>query len=372
MTNGRFSAVVRWQKEVQAFLQRHWVPPAPANGARWPDRWRRGVLDAGWSVPEWSPAAGGAGWADWQLVVWWRLLAQAGVPPADRVALDLVGPLAQRCGQSTVLRSIVDLSVRWGEALTEPGADRDSAAWQCVAQPVSGGYRLQGRKWGVGQALAADRLLLAARLGSGAGFVLLTVDARGPGIQRHPAGPDLVTVTFEDAFVADDGRLGDPDQALELLTAVRDDPRLRQLRALRAAAETLGACDDALGALGPAASEHPADDDGGPDVALLSAGVEALAWRCCGAAEAPTALPRVLTERTRALRLALAEARLARSGAYAHVVQDPDRAHNEGLLGPPGAWTALDDYHRAVAVGPGWLAGEEAATDAMPTGGVSL
>ncbi|HLT77378.1 MAG TPA: acyl-CoA dehydrogenase family protein [Ferrovibrio sp.] len=100
-------------------------------------------------------------------------------------------------------------------ALLEPGNSLSAKGVQLRAEPGTDGYTLNGEKYFVGYAEAADRLLVLARSGTGrgeAGINILLVDPKAAGVtltrtQSHALDPRY-TVTFNNVRVSQSERIG--------------------------------------------------------------------------------------------------------------------------------------------------------------------
>ena len=69
-------------------------------------------------------------------------------------------------------------------AVTEPGAGSDPSLIQTTAEPVEGGYRLNGEKWFVTVGDVADFLIVLALVLPERSPTLFLVDKDTPGVQR--------------------------------------------------------------------------------------------------------------------------------------------------------------------------------------------
>ena len=116
-------------------------------------------------------------------------------------------------------------------ALTEPGAGSDFAAVQTTAVQVSGGWRLDGAKAWIINAIDASLVVVYAQTapGSGAaGIAAFVVDAHSPGFHRTGSGPmgpvpTLGTGAFslQDYRCRDDDLLSPPGRAFkDILVAI--------------------------------------------------------------------------------------------------------------------------------------------------------
>lgn len=112
-------------------------------------------------------------------------------------------------------------------ALTEPGAGSDAKAIRTTATRVSGGYRINGQKTFITNGFHADRVLVVAKTDPAAGakgISLFWVDASTEGFSRGrlldkvgQKAQDTAELFFEDMFVADADRLGEPNSGFGYL-----------------------------------------------------------------------------------------------------------------------------------------------------------
>ena len=116
-------------------------------------------------------------------------------------------------------------------ALTEPGAGSDFAAIQTTAVPVPGGWRLDGSKAWIINAIDAGLVVVYAQTvpGSGAaGIAAFVVEAQGPGFHRTastPMGPvptlGTGAFTLQDYLCRNADMLSPPGQAFkDILVAI--------------------------------------------------------------------------------------------------------------------------------------------------------
>jgi len=146
------------------------------------------------------------------LSVLWHLNAWSGAK-----AISTKGTAAQK---EEYLPKLAAGEMLFAFAMTEPGGGTDALrAMRTRAEPVDGGFRVNGTKIWSTLAHVADRLLLLARTEQGEkpsqGLTMLIVDARSPGITATPI-PKLglrslgsCEVVFEDVFVPAENVVGE-------------------------------------------------------------------------------------------------------------------------------------------------------------------
>lgn len=199
--------------------------------------WKQ-IVELGWpglAVPE---DCGGSGLGMVELAL---LLEQTGrsLLPGPLLGTAVVGagavglagsPSQQRC----LLPAIADGSLRIALAHLEPGADWSAGAVSSSAERVSEGYRLQGRKAFVADALAATHLLVTALLPppSSGNVGLFLVEMRAPGLAVRPvswldATRPVAEAALEGVTVAGDALLtGSREGGAALLERVLDRARV--------------------------------------------------------------------------------------------------------------------------------------------------
>jgi alkylation response protein AidB-like acyl-CoA dehydrogenase len=123
--------------------------------------------------------------------------------------------MAQPTLRSTYLPRLVRGEFIASFATSEPGASTDLSpkSVQTIAEPVSGGWLLNGRKRWITNAPAADLIVILCRCGNG--LSLLLADMHHPGVTVLP--PDIkmgnnaqltADVILKDVFVAEDHVIG--------------------------------------------------------------------------------------------------------------------------------------------------------------------
>lgn len=106
-------------------------------------------------------------------------------------------------------------------ALSEPGSGSDVTAALCKAQPVGGGYLINGQKTWVSNAHLADHVLVLARTSDEtsprSGLSMLQVATDNPGVRIHGipslADRELNDIYFTDCFVPHSAVVGSEGQA---------------------------------------------------------------------------------------------------------------------------------------------------------------
>ncbi|MEX2195923.1 MAG: acyl-CoA dehydrogenase family protein [Thermoleophilaceae bacterium] len=112
-------------------------------------------------------------------------------------------------------------------AMSEPEAGSDVASLTCRAEPVDGGYLVNGQKTWCTNAHIADHILLVCRTSSeGAkheGLSMLSIPTGVAGLDRRPiptmGGRDVNDLFFTDCFIGEDRLIGTDGRGWAQLTA---------------------------------------------------------------------------------------------------------------------------------------------------------
>jgi isovaleryl-CoA dehydrogenase len=109
-------------------------------------------------------------------------------------------------------------------AMSEPGSGSDVASLRCRAEPVDGGYRINGQKTWISNAHLSDHIMLVARTADTGhkhqGITMLSVPTSTPGIEIRPIatmGLEVNDVFFTDCVVGADRLVGVEGQGWQQL-----------------------------------------------------------------------------------------------------------------------------------------------------------
>ncbi|MFY9336527.1 MAG: acyl-CoA dehydrogenase family protein [Mycobacterium sp.] len=109
-------------------------------------------------------------------------------------------------------------------AMSEPGSGSDVASLRCRAEPVDGGYRINGQKTWISNAHISDHIMLVARTADTGqkhhGITMLSVPTSTPGIEIRPIatmGLEVNDVFFTDCVVGADRLVGVEGQGWQQL-----------------------------------------------------------------------------------------------------------------------------------------------------------
>ena len=109
-------------------------------------------------------------------------------------------------------------------AMSEPGSGSDVASLRCKADPVDGGYRINGQKTWISNAHISDHIMLVARTADTGqkhqGITMMSVPTTTPGIEIRPIatmGLEVNDVFFTDCVVGRDRLVGVEGQGWQQL-----------------------------------------------------------------------------------------------------------------------------------------------------------
>lgn len=199
--------------------------------------WRK-MAELGWMGLIFPEAYGGAGLTYVDLVV---VLEEMGrvVMPGPFFATVVLGGLTILEGGSdaqkeALLPPIAEGRLKATVALLEPSARWDAPGVQCEARRDGAGYRLNGTKLFVNDALVADKIICAARLpaaegsnDAAAGVTLFLVEAGAPGVSVTPLKTmdqtrKLAEVVLTDVHVGAEAVVGPPGDGWPIIERVMD------------------------------------------------------------------------------------------------------------------------------------------------------
>jgi alkylation response protein AidB-like acyl-CoA dehydrogenase len=188
--------------------------------------WQAKLASGRWVGVGWPQEYGGRGAGPVEHYIVTEELARGRAPElVGRIGVNLVGPtlLAHGTGDQKErwLPKILDATEIWCQLFSEPGAGSDLTSLQTRAQPVDGGYLLNGQKVWTSYAQFADWGWCLARTNPDApkskGISALVVDMHAPGVEVRPLRQltdetEFNEVFFSDVFVPDDLLVGPRDE----------------------------------------------------------------------------------------------------------------------------------------------------------------
>jgi alkylation response protein AidB-like acyl-CoA dehydrogenase len=185
----------------------------------WDPGFSRDLGAQGWLGMALPAEYGGGRTAVERLVVVEELLAR-GAPVgfhwvADRQSGPSIAVHGTDAQKATYLPRIAAGEISFAIGMSEPDSGSDLASLRAKATPVDGGWKLDGAKIWTSAADKADYILGLFRTSEDkrGGLTQFVVDRRTDGITTQPiefidGEHDFCLVTFDGAFVPDDGRLG--------------------------------------------------------------------------------------------------------------------------------------------------------------------
>jgi alkylation response protein AidB-like acyl-CoA dehydrogenase len=230
--------------------------------------WQRRLAEGRWVGVAWPVEYGGRGLGPLEHFIVQEELARARAPElVGRIGINLAGPTILRWGtpeqKARWLPGILRADVIFCQLFSEPGAGSDLAGVQTRAEPVAGGFRLNGQKVWTSYAQFADFGVCLARTDPDApkhkGISYLVVDMRVPGVEVRPlvqitGEAEFNEVFFTDVFVPAENLIGPLNEGWRVANSTLSHERgvnprqlvihLQLLEELLALAARTGAFDD--------------------------------------------------------------------------------------------------------------------------------
>ena len=188
-------------------------------------RFQRLLYLQGWAAPSWPVEHGGCGWSATRRYLFEDELAAADTPRIIPFGFKMLGPVLMTFGsaeqQQRFLPRILSSEDWWCQGYSEPDAGSDLASLRTRAEPVDGGYRVNGTKMWTTYAHYADWMFALVRTASTGkkqeGISFLLIDMHSPGVSVRPIitidGLHVVNQVFlEDVFVPADCLVGGEGQ----------------------------------------------------------------------------------------------------------------------------------------------------------------
>lgn len=327
---------------VDTFIERYWPSAARIVSHADVQVWRAALVNAGWSVPQWPEHQGGTDWNPTQHYIWRRACSTYGVPDADEVGTNLVGPLLMAQGsavqQELFLPEIAALKSWWCFGFMEPHAGAEVAAMTTTVFEKDGELRLNGCKNFVFDALRADFMCCLARRDDGFAFFLIDMRADGMLVKSTPTldGQDtMAQVTFNDVMLMPASQIGLVRPGSEFERYQFSGVFSTLARSAQARAQ-LNILDRVISDFDPSDDIHRKRNDLAVDLSVL----EALELRYLDALQRGVQVPFsliVLRLKSRKILLQLGALQVESFGYYALPFADDALLHNEGPIGPVAA-----------------------------------
>lgn len=157
--------------------------------------WMRILSEQGWSLPEWPPEYGGAGWSPLQSYIFEDACAEGDAPHVQwRAGYSLVGPVIANFGspeqKQRYLPAIKTGAELWCQGFSEPDAGSDLASLRTTAVRDGDVFAVNGQKIWTSEAQHADFMFALVRTDPAAkpqrGLSCLIIDMRSPGLTVRP------------------------------------------------------------------------------------------------------------------------------------------------------------------------------------------
>ena len=185
--------------------------------------WQQRKQEGGWACIHWPARYGGRDATPIQRVIWqqeegpYALLSHV-----FTVGHGMAGPTIMAHGteaqKDAWLGRIASGEHLWCQLFSEPSGGSDLAGLRSRAEPVEGGWRLNGQKIWTTHAHRADYGILLARTDPAVpkhrGLTMFALDMRSPGVEVRPirdmaGGSAFNEVFFTDVVIPDACRIGD-------------------------------------------------------------------------------------------------------------------------------------------------------------------
>ena len=230
-------AALQLRREVRGFLKAeiaagHWKPAGDFCSHFSPEFSQR-LGERGWIGLTWPRAYGGQERSTLERYVLTEELLVAGAPvTAHWIADRQSGPLLLRFGTEEQRRKYLPDIARGASyfaiGMSEPDAGSDLAAVRTRAEPVEGGWKLNGRKVWTTYAHRCHYAITLARTGPAGdsrheGLTQFIVDLKAPGVTVTPiinmtGAHEFNEVLFEDVFLPADTLVGQPGSGWQQVT----------------------------------------------------------------------------------------------------------------------------------------------------------
>jgi alkylation response protein AidB-like acyl-CoA dehydrogenase len=215
-------AEARLRADVRGWLREHlpWeygvgLPPRfddLAEEVAFGREWQAKLADGRWVGVGWPEEFGGRGAGPLEHFIVIEELARARAPElVGRIGINLVGPTLLAHGtpdqKQRWLPNILSATELWCQLFSEPEAGSDLASLRTRAEPVDGGWMLNGQKVWTSYAQFADWGVCLARTDPDVrkqeGISYLVVDMRAPGVEVRPLRQITDESEFNEVFLND-------------------------------------------------------------------------------------------------------------------------------------------------------------------------
>lgn len=189
-------------------------------------RWEVDLYQAGLAGITWPKAYGGHGRTLREHLIANQEIGRLAIPESmNSIGKELAGPIILAIGteeqKKRYLPAILDMREIWCQGFSEPEAGSDLAGLRTRAVRTDGGWLISGQKIWTSGGLRAQRCLLLARTGKQEdrhrGLALFALKMDAPGVRVAPVRQmnglvNFCEVFLDEAFVADEDALGQPDE----------------------------------------------------------------------------------------------------------------------------------------------------------------
>lgn len=225
-----------FRQEVRSFLKEnlpaHWpsiavLSPGSEAVTKFSLEFCPKLAAAGLLSPHWPEEYGGRNATPWEHFILGEEMWRVGEPRGPQYYnVNWLGPSILQFGtheqKEQFLRPIAEGRAIWCQGFSEPSSGSDLASLRTKAEPVPGGYRINGSKIWTSYALLAEHCFLLARTGPGRnGISVFLLPMSSPGIEVHQIPSvigegDIHEVFFTDVFVPEELRLGQENQGWDI------------------------------------------------------------------------------------------------------------------------------------------------------------
>jgi len=205
-----------FQGSVRSWLADHLERPPEscdlAEEIEWGRGWQARLAEHRWVGIAWPVEYGGRGASPVEVAIYNAEYARAGAPqPVNRVGINLAGPTLLAHGTDQQRRRwlapILSAEEIWCQLFSEPGAGSDLASVTTRADPVDGGWVLNGQKVWTSYAQFARWGICLARTDldapKHAGLSFFVVEMSAPGVDIRPLVQITGDAEFNEVFLSD-------------------------------------------------------------------------------------------------------------------------------------------------------------------------
>ena len=203
-------------EEAQSWLEEHYTDPGEFADFEaeiaWGREWQKQLAEGRWVGMEWPEEYGGRGASPLETALFNMVYARFRAPqPVNRVGLSHAGPTLFAHGteeqKRRYLPKILTAEEIWCQLFSEPDAGSDLSSLKMKAEPVEGGWLLNGQKVWTSYAQQSKWGLCLARTDQdqprARGISCLIVDMEDPGVTIRPLIQMTGEAEFSEVFLDD-------------------------------------------------------------------------------------------------------------------------------------------------------------------------